>query len=215
MNETDIEINTYLHLPQQEQQKINAKIKKLTASFFLLVILCCAVSILNYLLSVSERQTFRISQIGFCDEHIKNPQDLTFNVTDKMIEYQMINFIELLRSVPDSTSEMMTNFSTARRFCIGEAQSAVVRNFYDWNVSGKIKESFVSYITIENIKKNINNEFEIHWKESVWQAGKFKFEVRYYGYFIYEVQTPVYEEDLFRNPSGIYIKKYSLTKVSE
>lgn len=215
MNETDLEINRFLRLDETERKKTERKLKTLTAAFFLLCALALAVSAVHLMIAASDRQTFQISQIGFCDEHIKNPQDLKFEGTDKMIEYQIINFIELLRSVPSTAAQMMENFSAARRFCNGEAQTTVVQNFYDWNIRGKIKELFVSYITIENYTKNINNEFEVHWKESVWQGGKFQFEVRYYGYFIYEIIPPVYEEDLYRNPSGVYISKYSLTKVNE
>lgn len=213
-NEIDQEIEDFIALTETEKEKIYKKIRYFYVSFFLLAAIIVCASVVNVIVAKKIKSQHQISQIGFCDEGFL-PEDVQFEVTEKMIEYQVINFIELLRTIPDNFTDMQNSFSTARLYSRGEAQDQVVKNFYDWNIQEKIKEDFVSYVTINDIKKNINNEYEIHWKESVWQGGKFKFDVDYYGYFLYEILPPVYEEDLFANPSGIYITKYSLTKVSE
>lgn len=202
--------------PELPEKKLVKKNQKLTQAIFFKIVLIIGLTIgllFFHDIILQKKVTPQIGIAGAGEPFLLSESN--FDLTQKMIDYQLIQFIKNIRTIPDNRDELFKNWQNAQDRTTGKARKKNEDNWRKWEVWNKFLDSFIVYVEVTKIIKMVNNIYEIQWKESKWKETSFYYDSFYYGNFTIEEILPETAEKMIRNPLGFYITDYNLTKTKE
>lgn len=186
-----------------------SKNKRLTFYFY---VLCAIAFSLVLFIFINKGKMEQKVQIRICGKESKYEEKSNFKINEKMIEHQLFHYIELLRGLTNK-KELFLNWQIAQgKMSTGKALKQNYVNYKSWGIGEKLKENIVSYLQFEGIEKETKTTYRVHWNESLWSRDYYIGKKSYYGFFVLELKENQNESQFIKNPTGIYIKEYSIAE---
>ena len=140
------------------------------------------------------------------------PAPIRYEPTDAQIRYFLANFVELIGTVPIDPVVAKKNWLTAYGF-LTESGARQLNAFASGSDPlGRVGKERVE-IRVRNSLRESDRSFQLTWNETTFDPnGTLMSRKERTGLFSVAVMTPRTEEEILRNPLGLYIDNFSISE---
>ena len=151
-------------------------------------------------------------------DHLARPGRITplndrYQPTPVLIGHFVGQTVRLVRERPLDPVVIRNNWLTAYAFLADAAVNTM--NAYassDETILGAPTSRLTRTVAISNVLQKSADSFQVRWVETDYVGGFPQPRVQYAGLFHVRIRPPTNEEDVFRNPLGVYIVDFSWSK---
>jgi len=128
------------------------------------------------------------------------------------IKYFLSLFVKNIRSIPADQVLLKKNFLNAYNFVTTKGRNLLNEYARGYDPFTKQKEYVIS-IEISNVVKMSDKSYQVQWTEQVFSKnGRMINQNRYTGIFTINFSTPTDEDILQKNPLGLFIDFFNISK---
>ncbi len=140
------------------------------------------------------------------------PAPIRYEPTDAQIRYFLANFVELIGTVPIDPVVAKKNWLTAYGFLTENGARQLNAFASGSDPLGRVGKERVE-IRVRNSLRESGRSFQLTWNETVFDPnGTLVSKKERTGLFSVAVMTPRTEEEILRNPLGLYIDNFSISE---
>jgi len=140
------------------------------------------------------------------------PAPIRYEPTDAQIRYFLANFVELIGTVPIDPVVAKKNWLTAYGFLTENGARQLNAFASGSDPLGRVGKERVE-IRVRNSLRESDRSFQLTWNETTFDPnGTLMSRKERTGLFSVAVMTPRTEEEILRNPLGLYIDNFSISE---
>ena len=140
------------------------------------------------------------------------PAPIRYEPTDAQIRYFLANFVELIGTVPIDPVVAKKDWLTAYGFLTENGARQLNAFAAGSDPLGRVGKERVE-IHVRNSLRESDRSFQLTWNETVFDPnGTLLSRKERTGLFSVVVMTPRTEDEILRNPLGLYIDKFSISE---
>ena len=140
------------------------------------------------------------------------PAAIKYEPTDAQIRYFLANFVELIGTVPIDPVVAKKNWLTAYGFLTENGARQLNALAAGSDPLGRVGKERVE-IRVRNSLRESDRSFQLTWNETVFDPnGTLLSRKERTGLFSVVVMTPRTEDELLRNPLGLFIDNFSISE---
>ena len=140
------------------------------------------------------------------------PAPIRYEPTDAQIRYFLANFVELIGTVPIDPVVAKKNWLTAYGFLTENGARQLNAFASGSDPLGRVGKERVE-IRVRNSLRESDRSFQLTWNETTFDPnGTLMSKKERTGLFSVAVMTPRTEEEILRNPLGLYIDNFSISE---
>ena len=137
---------------------------------------------------------------------------IRYEPTDAQIRYFLANFVELIGTVPIDPVVAKKNWLTAYGFLTENGARQLNAFATSSDPLGRVGKERVE-IRVRNSLRESDRSFQLTWNETVFDPnGTLVSKKERTGLFSVAVMAPRTEEEILRNPLGLYIDNFSISE---
>jgi len=138
------------------------------------------------------------------------PLLVRYQPTAAQKEYFLAHFIQLTRSIPLDPVLAKKNWLTAYNFLSKRGAERLNYHFKQNNPTALLGKKTVT-VQISYINPITLNTMDLHWTETTVNSnGEEEAKKSYGGIFTIEIKQPAAQEEILRNPLGVYIVDFNI-----
>lgn len=136
-----------------------------------------------------------------------------FEINDKEIKFFLSDFITSLRTVyPDNNIQKDYIFNTYKYLSDTFPAKGLIDEFYHNNPPFNIK--YAQKVNVTNVISLTKNQWQLDWNEERFNdQGMSQGVQKFRAVVEIVIETPRTEEQIFKNPVGVFIKEITISKI--